>query len=438
MTTSIVYEFGYLSFEEEVAKANGYTLISSAAFQHLEQLCLNKHASKVGRFLKLFTRYGHKVLQVQNYVGVIFTPIGEHIEVLPKLAKKNDQSKSANVDARKKLLMMLRHLREFRYIETHLASIETEKMPLLEVFIQQFLHSVNQLVKRGLRSDYVQCEDNLTFLKGKLLVPKQLRHNLVNKHKFYVEYDEFLQNRPANRLIRAALKKVGTYTHLNANQRWIRELDFAFNDVPISQDVKNDFAQVKLNRGMSHYERPLAWAKLILEGFTPVSMKGEAEAPSLLFPMESVFESYVASVLKSQLSEGGELTTQASSQHLVMHNGQGQFGLKPDLLVTTSKGSPIVLDTKWKLVDVTANNFGLSQEDFYQMFAYGHKYLNGKGELFLIYPAHDDFKEPIQYSFDFSNSLKLWVVPFELQSDGKSQLKLKGLKSTSRIHSVFQ
>ncbi|EGU58990.1 hypothetical protein VINI7043_16298 [Vibrio nigripulchritudo ATCC 27043] len=88
MKPPIVYEFGYLSFEKEVAQANGYTLISSAAFQHLEQLCLNKHASKVGRFLKLFTRYGHKVLQVQNYVGVIFTPIGEHIEVLPKLAKK--------------------------------------------------------------------------------------------------------------------------------------------------------------------------------------------------------------------------------------------------------------------------------------------------------------------------------------------------------------
>ncbi|CCN34625.1 hypothetical protein VIBNISO65_680058 [Vibrio nigripulchritudo SO65] len=56
----------------------------------------------------------------------------------------------------------------------------------------------------------------------------------------------------------------------------------------------------------------------------------------------------------------------------------------------------------------------------------------------MIYPAHDDFKEPIQHSFDFSDSLKLWVVPFELQSDGKSQLKLKGLDSTSRIHSVFQ
>ncbi|MEZ9242455.1 McrC family protein [Vibrio splendidus] len=427
MTTTIVFEFGYLTCDEQAAQANGYTLISANAFQYLERFCLNENKDNVGRFLKLCSRYGDKLLQVRNYVGVLFTPNGEHIEVLPKVAKKTDNSPEAIDESRKLLLMMLKHLGEFRHIATQSANVDTLKMPLLEVFIQQFLHSVNQLVKRGLRSDYVKQQDNLGFKKGKLLVAKQVRYNSVNKHKFYCEFDEFLQDRPANRLIRAALKKVAAYTRRNQNQRLLRELDFAFDDIPASTNVKQDFARVKLDRGMDYYQSPLAWARLILEGFSPLSMKGSVDAQSLLFPMESVFEGYVASVLNESQPEGSTLSTQISTEYLVTHNGENQFQLRPDLMITNSKHSKIVLDTKWKLIDLAARNYGISQSDIYQLFAYGHKYLKGQGDLFLIYPAHGDFQEAIKHSFDFDEAsppkLRLWVIPFVISLNGDSKVK---------------
>ncbi|MGF1763379.1 McrC family protein [Aliivibrio kagoshimensis] len=424
----VVFEFGYLCSDKVASEENGFTFISTEAFGYLESCCLSEQEPEISQLLQLRTRYGFKVLQVKNYVGVIFTPHGQHIEVLPKVGKANADKKQAISDARKMLLMMLRHLGDFRHISTHNASVETLKMPLLEVFIEQFLQSVNQLVKRGLRSDYVSQQDNLAFQKGKLLVSKQLRYNSVNRHKFYVEYDEFLQDRPSNRLIRAALKKIAGYTLRHQNQRLHRELDFAFDGIPPSKVPKQDFACVKLDRGMDYYQSPLAWAKLILEGLSPLSMKGQANAQSLLFPMEAVFESYVASVLRNQLADGEELTTQASSKYLVTHNERSQFQLKPDLLLTlpASVKEPErkkrVLDTKWKVLDLEEHNYGLSQSDLYQMFAYGHKYLNGTGDLLLIYPAHSGFDKPIEYSFDFSQSLRLWVVPFILDLEGDSRL----------------
>ena len=60
---------------------------------------------------------------------------------------------------------------------------------------------------------------------------------------------------------------------------------------------------------------------------------------------------------------------------------------------------------------------GMSQADFYQMFAYGHKYCGGKGEMMLIYPRTELLKELVQQSFDFSENLKLWVVPFDVNSN---------------------
>jgi 5-methylcytosine-specific restriction enzyme subunit McrC len=427
-----VFEFGYLGFGDKAEKSDRIEPISEQAFQYLKNLCL--HDISESRFLRNTIIEQCEVLQVKNYAGVLFTPDGTQIEVLPKHAKKLKADESAT-QSRASLLMMLKTLRQFRHLQTNNAHLENNKMPLLEVFISQFLTSVNDLVKRGLRSDYVRCEDNLAFLKGKLLVGKQVQHNFINKHKFYVEYDEYVQNRPVNRLLRSALAKVNSYSRSANNQKLTQELLFAFADVPVSTNVKNDFASVKLDRGMNNYQVPLAWAKLILEGFSPLSMKGKSEAFSLLFPMEAVFESYAANILKHHIPSTLRLKTQASSEYLVKHKGNKRFMLQPDLLLSHITGkeevkNACVLDTKWKLVsdnneDDEKTKYGLSQSDFYQMFAYGHKYLKGKGELFLIYPSHDEFNEPIEHSFDFNfndninedEKLRLWVVPLDISVD---------------------
>ncbi|MET4693620.1 McrC family protein [Endozoicomonas lisbonensis] len=417
-----VFEYGYLSSTTSDQRC---TRISQAAFDYLEALCLREDESSPS-FLRLCSFDRNKALQVRNYVGVIHTPAGQQIEVLPKITRTNGAD--SHDSARQSLLNMLRHLREFKHIETTDAQVATRKLPLFEVFIRQFLESVSTLVKRGLRSEYVRREDNQCFMKGKLLTTKQLKHNLVNKHRFYVEYDEYLLDRPVNRLIHTALNKVAAYSRSNDNQKLCRELMFAFSDVPCSHHVKNDFAAINVTRGMDHYQKPLAWTRLILEGVTPLSMQGKAEAISLLFPMEAVFEAYVGSILRKQLQAPYSLKEQARSQYLVEFNGSRWFNLRPDLLIEKSHKPVIVMDTKWKLVNSQKANgsekMGMSQADFYQMFAYGQKYLNGQGELVLIYPKTDAFEEPVAFSFDFSEHLKLWVVPFDIADGVKDEDRL--------------
>jgi len=408
-----VFEFGYVSCSAKETHTNKIKLISDKAFEYLKRLCLCDESES--RFLRLRSIDGCEALQLNNYVGVILTPDGTQIEVLPKVAKTAQDPKIS----RASLLMMLKALKSFRHLQTNSANLEQSKMPLLEVFIGQFLQSVNELIKRGLRSDYIRREDNLAFLKGKLLIQKQIQKNFISQHKFYVEYDEYLQDRPINRLIHSALKQVGGYTRLASNQKLLRELLFVFNEIPTSRDIQQDFSRVKLDRGMNYYEASFDWTKLILNGLSPLTMQGKSSAFSLLFPMEAIFESFVAKVLHKQLLPEYSLSTQSKS--LVNHDENNYFRLKPDLLIKhAAGGNHSVLDTKWKLIDETQKNgtdkYGLSQSDFYQMFAYGHKYLNGKGDLYLIYPSHDGFTEAIEHSFEFGGdrNMRLWVVPFDI------------------------
>lgn len=417
-TSITVFEFGYLGVGEKAEHSKRISRISQSSFAYLKQLCLCDESES--RFLNLKSIDNTEVLQLQNYAGVLFTPDGTQIEVLPKIGRKLD-GEDGQARARNSLLNMLSTLGTFRHIRTNSANLSKSRMPLLEVFIGQFLDSVNVLIKKGLRSDYIGRENNLSFLKGKLLVSKQLKKNSINKHKFYVEHDEFILDRPVNRLIHLALNKVSTYSSSVVNQKLAKELLFAFTDIPISKNIKSDVSAVKLDRGMNYYKEPFNWAKLIIEGFSPLTMRGCSYASSLLFPLESVFESYVASVIAAQLPQNMHLKPQANVESLVSFNKRKLFRLQPDLLITDNENRTAVLDTKWKLIDITKDNgsdkFGLSQTDLYQMFAYGHKYLSGSGDLFLIYPSHDDFMEPIAYPFEYGGELKLWVIPFDVSNN---------------------
>lgn len=435
-TNLIVFEYGLISASDEAVKHDHVEVIPHDAFEYLKKCCLCDESES--RFLKLKIKHGMEVLQVQNYAGVILCPDGTQIEVLPKIAKytsrdNGSKKETSEEHARLSLLMMLKSLKQFRHIETEVASIKKQKMPLLEIFIAQFLNAVNGVVKKGIKSDYVREQSNGAFLKGKLLHSQQLKHNFINRHKFYVEYDAYLMDRAENRLIHSALKAVASYTNVNKSKKLVQELLFAFDDIPLSANPKNDFSGVNLQRGMLHYDLPLSWARLILEGYSPQSMMGKNNAYSLLFPMEAVFENFVAQYLKQRVSNPQKISAQVQSESLVTYGDKGYFRLKPDLYLKGITGTDTILDTKWKLIDQNkksgTDKFGLAQSDFYQMLAYGYKYLKGKGDLVLIYPKTDNFEKPLaeDFHYDKEGNLKLKVVPFDVSHQCEVRIDLSWL-----------
>ena len=432
-----IFEFGYLIAESDKdGQSDEFYAISPKAFTWLEAEVERRSSRKEPAYMRVCTKGGVRALQVLSHVGVLRTPCGTQIEVLPKIGRhaedtpKSDKDSKERIKAsRSRLIEMLCCLREFQHMQTRQAQLLAEKMPLWEVFIAEFLRCAGHVVKRGLRSDYVRCEDNLFALRGKLLMAQHLRQNLCRRDRFYTAFDEFSPNRAENRLLHSALQRVRSWARTPANQRLARELCFVFADIPTSVDIAQDFQKLRLDRGMVQYEPALDWARLILAGDAPLPAAAKHAAPSLLFPMEKVFEAFVAKHLAKQLPSGYGLKTQSSEKHLVLHNEKPWLKLIPDLLAQNSRGENCaVLDTKWKLPEEDkenrqnkyGNKYGLSQNDFYQLYTYGHYFLGGTGTVVLIYPKTDTFTEALPV-FQFlkpepAGKLKLWVLPFDLET----------------------
>lgn len=355
------------------------------------------------------------LLRLDNYVGVVETPCGTRIEILPKTTDGSGDAPAARGLLRKMLARCL----DLPTRETSPTDIQTFDAPLTEWVMRQFLRALDALLKRGLRFDYHGVQEEQRFLRGRLDVSRQLRQPPGRGHLFQIEHDVFDADRPENRLLCSALDRVCKLTRDGGNWRLAHELATLLAEIPRSANVDADFRRLRSDRLLAHYRPARPWCALILAEQTPLSVLGKWHGASLLFPMEKVFERYVEACLRKTLSADAVLTTQASSQHLCGHLGQNWFQLRPDFVIKEGDQT-WVLDTKWKLLDEalsgTKDKYGLNQSDFYQLFAYGHRYLPAAGQMLLIYPMTRRFQQPLPV-FTYSHQLHLWIVPFDLHND---------------------
>ncbi len=343
-----------------------------------------------------------ETLQAQNYVGTIQTKDGTVIEILPKIAKVNDEKQSREI-----LIKMLKTLKKSPFKNFNTAHLKSHKMPLLEIFITMFLEELSKLIQKDLKSEYLQKQENLHFLKGKLIINEQIKRNFVQKQRFYTQFEEFTSNRVENKLIKTTLEFLYKKSKLNKNQQRIREFLFVFDEIDVSHNIKTDFSKVAINRQMKEYEQTLLWCKTFLLGNSFSPYRGNDIAFALLFDMNLLFESYVGNYLQKQ---GLNVSLQHRGKYLVQE--PKKFALKPDIVITKEEEGKgiIIADAKWKTV---CEEKDISQADMYQLYAYGTKYDNCK-QLYLIYPLNEN-SEKLKFVYNYNQELKLNIVFFDLQ-----------------------
>ena len=391
--------------------------IGKKDFSDIENFILKN--SKNASFLSIGSGSGGKFIQARNYVGVLQTKSGLTIEILPKIADKNDDDKVNKLkDA---FLKMLKSLKNFPAKSSNLANLKTQNLPLLEIFISMFLCELEALVKKGIKSDYVTLEDNLKFLKGKLNINEQIKRNSIHKERFYVEYNEFLNDIKINRIIKTTLKFLYKKSNSSKNQQKIRELLFIFNEVSTCDDYKNFFEKLIINRQVKHYEQTLLWCKIFLLGNTFTPHKGDDLAFALLFDMNTLFESYVGNFIKKKLPG-----TILQHQEKYLIEKPREFRLKPDIFLE----GKFIADTKWKIIRQDINEsekkYKISQADLYQLYAYGKKYERDK--LYLIYPKIDGAKQE-SMKFEYEKDMQLEILYFNLENDSNNDEIIKNLLS---------
>ena len=420
-----ITEYGSFVRDREVP---GYISLPQDTFDTLES-CVLSNSTEDTDALKLMgvsARKGvGKIITAKNYVGVITMNDGTTIEILPKIfshaAFTDEEEKEKKV--KKLLIDMLKTLRNTPFKSLQATNVNIDKLSIFEIFIRMFVDEVFYIVKRGLKCDYETIQSNENVFKGKMVFAVQIKHNYAHKERSFVEYDEFNTNRAENKILKSTLSYLYKCTTSSRNKSDIKTLLNAFNSVDESNEYKSDFAKIVPDRKTADYQTALMWSKVFLMGKSFTSFSGSEVAFALLFPMETLFESYIAAQLKKMLGHSEySLSAQDKTYHLF--DGPRKFLMKPDIVIKNKALAQVfVMDTKWKVLSADKANYAISQADMYQMYAYQKKYTSEN--VTLLYPLTEkvDPNQNIEFLsndgtvirirfvdlFDLSNSLNAIV-----------------------------
>lgn len=365
-------------------------------------------------------------IRIKNFVGVIETKEGLHLEILPKIHL--NKSTNTEKDTKKVFLRMLKHLRNSPFVNISKAHLEAPKdFPILEVFIKSYITEVENKLQHGIKHDYILHEENVFFLKGKLIIAEDIKRNHSHKAHFYCEFSEYSPNISLNRILKSTLLKLLKLSNNYQNIYSINKILSHLEDVDSSTDIQSDFSKINLeNRLLLNYKTVVEWSEIFLMNKSFTNFKGDNLNMAILFPMEKIFEDYLAYLFK-KYSEGYKIKTQDKSYFLIEeHRNEKRFGLRPDIVINSETTKQKVIDTKWKLLDEFAEkkNYNISQADMYQLYAYGKKYTIPTQEprLILLYPSNPKFTNKLDH-FIYEGDLKLEVVPFDFTKDEKEQIE---------------
>ena len=387
-------------------------------------------------------RRAAQTVKAGQVVGVLAAP-GKTLEILPKIDRhdrddqddRNDESDRDRHAVRKALVHMLAVAHRLHVADGELASLDTQRLDLLEIFIELFANRLLTAVRRGLPRRYIGHEDDLRLLRGRLNVTRQVTHLAARPDLLACRFDEFSEDTPLNRVLKAAVRRLARVARTAANARRLAELTARFEFTGDSPDPLRE--PVRLDRTNTAFHDLYRLAQLFLAGDWQSTTGGEAMGFTLLFPMNELFEEFIGRSLKRALGPG-HVRLQDRSHYALIDDTDTKAGeperlfhLRPDAVIEAPAGAPgppVVLDNKWKRLTPREphceRTLGVDQSDVYQMLAYARAY--GAGRLILLYPWHRELGGHDEPDKQRSRILRTWTVaePGTAAAESKAACRL--------------
>lgn len=226
---------------------------------------------------------------------------------------------------------------------------------------------------RGLLHGYLRKEEALYTVRGRIRFDAQLRRRFSIPLPVEVRYNEFTEDIPANRLVKAAAYRLGGMglrsTQARSGLAWVAGM---LDQVSLKEFPVNAVPEVPFDRLNEHYRGVVALSRLILRHSAFESQRGKVRASGFLMDMNQVFQEFVTVALREEL--GASEKTFGEKWVGYLDDGK-QIPLRPDLTWREGNRCWFVGDVKYKKLE--SRKGGEKEEpgkppndDMYQLLAY--------------------------------------------------------------------
>lgn len=414
-----VFEYDSATFDEPLSTTDIKALNTA-----IEDLSRHSHGEVLA---PLYNKMGQLVgVSARQFVGVIQVSRSLTIQVLPKMSASADKT-TASTESIQNLLFMLAYCGKLHTPHTSASQLKTFRGDFYEVLIYLFASSLLQEIRGSLHHEYVAFEQNLPYLRGKLLFSQHILANSAAEDKFYVSSDEFTPDNKLNQVFKYVAETLLTLTQDRQNKQLLGELHLMFDEVSWRPCSFADANSIHLSRLNSRFGPALELAKLFLSSRSLQLQADTFTSMTFLINMNTLFEEFVAQLLKRYCPPDLQVFPQGPRRHLVTALGPPdeipqptkRFELRPDISLLRGQEVEQIIDTKYKILNEEERKLGISQADLYQMYAYANKYHTS--QITLLYPKRSGQEVP-ETIYTLDESCKVRIATINLQRNLKGSL----------------
>lgn len=268
---------------------------------------------------------------------------------------------------------------------------------LVDLFASVLLSGTHHLLRRGLEQGYQTFNEELSSLRGRVLVAESARRMLLQHGKAHCEYDELTVNTQANRILKSTLKRLFSTEGIDKELRTkiiklCRELP-EITDIPITRHA---FRKVQLHGNSRYYKFLLNVCQLISEHLLVDEKDGKYKFRDFIKDkkMARLFEGFIFNFIKTERpdlnvrKEKIKWDATASNEEDLNYLPE----METDISVR-NKVKTLIIDAKYyrKTMSSYFGSETMHSSNLYQLFAY-LKNLENRGSPdkhaagLLIYP----------------------------------------------------
>lgn len=343
-------------------------------------------SGETGRLVVEELRSGVRV-SATSWVGVVRFEEFE-VRVVPKLAGGN-----LGLVEMVEFAMGLDALRRISGVRT----LAFEGLSLLDLLALLLAEECERIARGGLLAGYVETEDALPAVRGRLLADRQVLERFGQVDRVVCRYDELVQDVVENQVLAAALGKCARRVRSEPVRLRVGRMRSLFAEVCSPEKLNPEAArrQMTYDRLNAHYRDAHTLSWLVLDGLRALKdiyTPDRARCFAFMIDMNLLFEMFVRRLFERMLDSASYgVEYQRADRSIIWDADMNRpySRVIPDLLIRPRRHplEAVAVDAKYKLYDERK----VSPADLYQSFLYAYAYGAGAGSetprAVIVYPA---------------------------------------------------
>lgn len=370
----------------EIAEWKSREVLGVSLSEADRRLASELATGETGRLLVEESRAGVRV-SATSWVGVVRFEEFE-VRVVPKLAGGNlglveMVEFATGLDALKRI--------------SGVRTLAAEGLSLLDLLALLLAEECERIARGGLLAGYVETEDELPAVRGRLLGDRQVLQRFGQVDRVVCRYDELVQDVVENQVLAAALEKCVRRVRSEAVRLRVGRMRSLFAEVCRPEQLNPEAArrQLTYDRMNAHYRDAHTLAWLILDGLRALKdiyTPDRARCFAFMIDMNLLFEMFVRRLFERMLDAASySIDYQRADRSIIWDADRDRpySRVIPDLLIRSRRlpFGAIAVDAKYKLYD----DRKVLPSDIYQSFLYAYAYGAGAGgetpRAVIVYPA---------------------------------------------------